>query len=212
MNWYFCYYANAKYGQAYPNPASVMNMASIAESCPTAIIHTSGTHRIHAIGNYLKMYGLGTAIVIETSDPNEATILRLLEQTVIDDTQFDKGKCPNLQLIISTDDLTVLDPICVELDEARFNQQCSREDTEESVRKVQRMANHINRLITEMEEKATSAFKRQTVDYANQCLEEIERYTVLHKNVTRTTTSLRKQLMRAFMPMISHMTDNSGFK
>ena len=150
--------------------------------------------------------------MIEANDANEATILRLLEQSVINDSQFALDKLPKLQLIVTTEDLTILDPVCAELDEARFNQQCSREDTETSVRKVQRMANHINRLVEEMEEKASVAFKRQTTDYANHCLAEIDRYQTLHRHVSKTTTSLRKQLMRAFMPMISYMTDDSGFK
>jgi hypothetical protein len=212
MTWYFCYYVSAKYGQAYPNPADYMNMTAIIESCPSAIVHASGATRIHAIGNYLKMYGLGSSIIVETSDPNEATILRLLEQSVIDETVFPALKCPKLQLIVSTEGLTTLDPICAELDEARFNQQCSREETETNVRKVQRIANHLTRLIDEIEEKASVAFKKETVDYANRCIVEIERYTDLHRHVTKTTTLLRKQLMRGFIPMISFKNKDSGFE
>lgn len=210
MTWYFCYYVGAKFSHAYSNPTEYLNMPTL-ESCSNIVVHTN-SHRIHEIGLYLKMYGLSTAIIIETPDVNEATILRLLEQTVINESQFAPDKCPRLQLIVGANDLSSIDTLCLELDEARFNQQCSREDTETQVRKIQRMANHLTRLVDDLEEKASQAFKNNSISYANHCMSEIDRYTAEHKKITKTTTVLRKQLMKTMMPMITYMGPDSGFK
>jgi hypothetical protein len=203
---------NAKYGQTYFNAEECVQVDILNESCENVTVHTGTRHKIHEIGTNLKMYGLGSAIILETDSEQDATILKLLNDSIMNDVKFRNEQRPRLQLIVVSPDFAALDLICQDLEIARHHQQCSREDMEETIRVIQRQADKLVRMIDNLDDQVTDKFKKLTDDYVTSCLNEIEQHAVNHRETAKTSTGIRKQLMKAFVPYVVYMNQDGGFK
>lgn len=212
MTWYFCYYVAAKYGQTYINPLECINTGVLRDTCHDVIIHTDTSHKIHEIGTHLKMYGLGTAIILETSHEPDVTMLKLMDNSIIDESKFRNEQKPILQLIVVSPNFKKLNVICQDLELARHYQQCSREDTDEVIRVIKRQADKLERMSEVMGEQLTDSFKKLTSDYLVSCLNEIDVQTEKHRLTTTKTTNLRRKLMHTFMPFVTYTHKDGGFK
>lgn len=212
MTWYFCYYVNAKYGQPYINPLDCINTDLLKESCSDLVINTGINHALQNIGTNLRMYGLGTAIILETSNEKDVTMLKLLSNSIINETKFRNEQAPVLQLIVLNPNFAKIDIICQDLELAKHHQQCSREDMEEVVRVIKRQADKLDRMGDMMEGQLSPSFKKLTGDYVTSCLNEIALQNDKHKVTAAQTTNIRKKLMHAFLPFIVYMNKDGGFK
>lgn len=212
MTWYFCYYVTAKYGQTYFNPEECLHTDILAESCDHVTVHMGTQHKIHEVGMNLKMYGLGSAIIIETNNEKDVTVLKLVGNAIINESKFRPNQRPTLQLIVFSPNFPKLDAICQDLEIARHHQQCSREDMEETIRIIQRQADKLVRLVDDLHEQVSDTFKTRTSDFVESCVDEINRHTDHHRETARATAGIRKQLLKAFSPFVIYANPDGGFK
>lgn len=212
MTWYFCYFVNAKFGETYFRPEECVNFDILNASCEDVTVHVGSQHPIHDIGMHLKAYGLGTAIILETTNEKDVTLLKLFGDSVINESKFRPDSKPTLQLIVQAKNFSKMNLICQDLEIARHHQQCSREDMDETIRVIQRQADKLVRMVDILQETMSDAFKQSTNVFVQSCVDEINTQTNRHRETTKNTAALRKQLMRAFSNHVIYTNPNGGFK
>jgi hypothetical protein len=203
MSWMFCYYVESRYGYLYRDPAPWFNVDIVAANCPSAFFHCSETHIIHKLGGYLKNFGLRTCLIIETPREDEAVMLRLLGDQLINHNHGTKSRAPVLQLILENPDWNALEDVCQPL-EAYKRLEGKRKDEIRATNLLQKQIDRITTTVEDLDGVVGDEYRDQTAKFIEASHSEIERIRSDGRASARTATSARRTLTRKLLSYSSY--------
>jgi hypothetical protein len=200
MNWYFIYYADSNYMHSFADIESCFNQTWLTTTCQNATVYFSENHALHEIGKHLKNAGLRSSLIIQTDDPNDAMLLQLTQDGVIE-TVLDKDK-PVLQMVLCDPDFDLMNARVEALKAIRVAQEKSRDEVRHAT-DIQR----INLRLTLAMQDIGSDLSPEFVDAANvftiACATEMSRIHEDNRILAKNAGHERKILLKT---LLSHAT------
>lgn len=204
MSWLFCYYVETRYGCIYRFPNPWFNQEAILEACPGAIFHCSESHKIHAIGGFLKNFGLRTCMIIEVQSDAEAMVLRLMDDQVVSMDHSMKSKPPSLQLILENPDMKTLDELSQPLIEYKRGDAKRRSDNR-ACQTLQKQVDRVVMTIEDLEGSISTEFIEKASAFVDSSLQEIERIRNEGRVESRKATAARKALQKKLLSFSTYI-------
>lgn len=196
------WYVDSRYGYIYRTPEPWFNISVVNANCPSAIVHKSETHVLHTYGGYLKNFGLRTALLIEVASTEEAVLLRMLADQIVNQDHGTKSRIPSLQLILENPDWKALEELCEPLKAYKRLEPKRRGDVK-GTNLLQKQIDRVNMTIDDLDGVICDAYREQTTKFIEDSYAEIERIRAETRTASRKATTARRHLTRK---LLSHAT------
>lgn len=207
MQYLFVFYIESQNGFLYKSPEPWFNEPFILASCPSAVFHTSETHLLHEYGDLLKNLGLRSSMIIETNDSDEALILRMIIDQVINVVPNARNKPPILQMILKDPEWDALAEVSAPLWSYRASGQ-KRLDDHLSSMLMQKQVDRLVDMVNDTSSSLSDRFLRDTQQYIESITDEIERIQKESRDLAKTISRARKALHKKLISYAIYLNED----